>query len=57
MRFMIKMIYMTCDTSIAHYSTCQFSVETWKTATYDTDTIYYSMKYHSHVQMHMYINT
>ena len=34
------MIYMTCDTSIAHYSLWQFSVETQKTATYDTDTIY-----------------
>ena len=27
------------------------------TATYDTDTIYYSMKYHSHVQIHMSIDT
>ena len=28
-----------------------------KTATYDTDTIYYSMKYHSDLQIHMYIDT
>ena len=46
---MIKMIYITCDTSIAHYSTWQFSVETWKTATFDTHTVYYSMKYDSHL--------
>ena len=31
--------------------------ETWKNATYDTDTIYYSMIYHSHVQIHMYFDT
>ena len=54
---MIKMIYMTCDTSIAHYSTWQLIVETLKTGTYDTHTVYYSMKYHSYVQIHMYIDT
>ena len=50
-------IYITCDTSIAHYSTWQFSVETFKTVTYDTHTIYYSLKYDSHLQIHMYIDT
>ena len=51
------MIYMTCDTSIAHYSTWQLIVEAWKTGTYDTHTVYYSMKYHSYVQIHMHIDT
>ena len=37
---MIQMIYMTSDTSTAHYSKWQFSIETWKTATYDTHTVW-----------------
>ena len=28
--------------------------KTSKNMKYDTDTIYYSMKYHSHLQIHMY---
>ena len=47
---------MTFDTNIAYYSKWQFSVETWKTATYDTHTIYYSMKYESFTK-HIYIDT
>ena len=48
---------MTCDTSIAHYSTWQLIVEKWKSGTYDTDTVYYSMKYlvMSNTHVHWYI--
>ena len=31
-------------------------VETSKNTKYHTDTIYYSMKYHSHVQINIYID-
>ena len=47
---------MICDISIPHDSTWQLNVETSKNTKYHTDTIYYSMKYHSHVQIHMYID-
>ena len=43
--------------NIPHYSTWQFSVETLQNANYDTNTIYYSMKYNSHLQIHMFIDT
>ena len=31
--------------------------ETWKTATYDIHTAYYSMKYDGHLQIHIHIDT
>ena len=51
------MIYTTFDTSIAHCSTWQLIDETGKTATYDTHTVYYSMKCDGHLQIHIYIDT
>ena len=42
--------------SVFHTITQQMNVKTSKNMKYDTDTIYYSMKYHSHLQIHMYID-
>ena len=39
LRYIIKMIYITFDTSIPHYSTWQLIVETLKTATYGAHTV------------------
>ena len=47
---------MISDISIPHNSTWQMHAETSKNMKYNTDTIYYSMKYHSHLEIHMYIN-
>ena len=48
LRYIIKMIYITFDASII--------VETLKTATYDTHTVYNSIKYYSHLQIHIFID-
>ena len=54
---MMKMIYITCDISMPHYSWWEFTVETSKNVKYDSNTIYYSMKYYGHWQIHMYSDT
>ena len=41
LRYIIKMICITCDTSIAHNTTWWLIVETWKTAPYDTHAVLY----------------
>ena len=53
----LKWYIYTHDISIPHYSRWQFTVETSKNAKYDTNTIYVGMKYYSHWQIHMYIDT
>ena len=35
----------------------QLIFDTWKTATYDTTTVYYSMTYDGQLQIHIYIDT
>ena len=57
MRYIIKMIYITFDTSVAHYNRQQLIVETWKTATYDIHIVLYSIKYYGHLQIHIFIDT
>ena len=57
MRYIIKMIYITCDTSIAHYTTWQLIIETWKTAPYDTHAVLYSIRHDGDVQIHIWIYT
>ena len=53
----MKMIYITCDTSIAHDTTWQLIVETWKTAPYDSHAVLYSITHDGHVQTHILIYT
>ena len=51
------MIYISFDTSIADYSSWQLIVETLKTATYDTHTVYNNIKYYGYLQILIFIDT
>ena len=51
------MIYITYDTSIAHNTTWELIVETWKTAPYDTHELLYSITHDGYVQIHILIDT
>ena len=56
-RDVIKMIYITFDTSIVHNTTLELIVETWKIASYDTHAVLYSITHDGHVQIHILMDT